>query len=68
MSDNRGAATSDAKRGAINLQGPRGKPVMFKILELKGTESAPATEVGRHYSTRAEALAAIKTHLITRAG
>jgi hypothetical protein len=38
---------------------------MFKILELKGVGSAPATQVGRGYSTREEALAAVKTHLQT---
>jgi hypothetical protein len=38
---------------------------MFKILELKGTASAPAIEVGRGYSTREEALAAVKKHLKT---
>jgi hypothetical protein len=36
---------------------------MFKILELKSAASAAATEVGRGYSTRQEALAAIKKHL-----
>jgi hypothetical protein len=36
---------------------------MFKILELKSVVSAPATEVGRRYSTREEALAAVKKHL-----
>lgn len=39
--------------------------MMFKILELKGVVPTPATEVGRGYSTRAEALAALKTHLKT---
>jgi hypothetical protein len=38
---------------------------MFKILELKGAGSADAAEVGRGYSTRQEALAAVKTHLKT---
>lgn len=38
---------------------------MFKILERKGAASAPAAEIGRGYSTRAEAMAAIKTHLKT---
>jgi hypothetical protein len=38
---------------------------MFKILELKGVESAPAAEVGAGYSTREKALAAIKSHLKT---
>ena len=38
---------------------------MFKILELKGVDSAQATEVGHRYSTRQEALAAVKTRLKT---
>jgi hypothetical protein len=38
---------------------------MFKILELKSAVSAAATEVGRRYSTREEALAAIKKYLKT---
>jgi hypothetical protein len=38
---------------------------MLKILELKGTASAPVTEVGSGYSTREEALAAVKKHLKT---
>lgn len=38
---------------------------MFKILELKGAEGDPAAEVGRGYSTREEALAAVKRHLKT---
>ena len=38
---------------------------MFKILELKGTDVAPATEVGRGYSTQEEAMAAVKRHLKT---
>jgi len=36
---------------------------MFKILELKSTVSAAATEVGHGYTTREEALAAVKKHL-----
>ncbi len=36
---------------------------MFKVLELKNTASAAATEVGRGYTTRDEALAAVKKHL-----
>jgi hypothetical protein len=39
--------------------------MMFKVLELKVPGSAPTAEVGRGYSTRAEALAAVKTHLKT---
>jgi hypothetical protein len=38
---------------------------MFKILELKGVDSASAAEVGRAYPTREEALAAVKSHLKT---
>jgi hypothetical protein len=38
---------------------------MFKILELKNAVSAPASEVGRGYPTREEALAAVKKHLKT---
>ncbi len=38
---------------------------MFKILELNGAGSTPATEVGRGYSTREQALAAVKTYLRT---
>jgi hypothetical protein len=58
------ARRSDAMRGATNL-GTGRKLIMFKILELKGAGSAPAMEVGRGYSTREEALAAVKTHLKT---
>ncbi|HEY2526369.1 MAG TPA: hypothetical protein VGJ20_00220 [Xanthobacteraceae bacterium] len=38
---------------------------MFKILELKSSASAPATEVGNGYSTREEALTAVRKHLKT---
>lgn len=38
---------------------------MFKILELKDVVAAPAAEVGRGYSTREQALAAVKAHLKT---
>jgi hypothetical protein len=38
---------------------------MFKVLELKGSGSTPATEVGRGYSSREQAMAAVKTHLKT---
>jgi hypothetical protein len=38
---------------------------MFKILELKGQNLAPATEVGDRYSTREQALAAVKRRLKT---
>jgi hypothetical protein len=40
-------------------------PTMFKILELKNIDSALAKEVGRGFSTREEALAAVKRHLKT---
>lgn len=40
------------------------KPIMFKILELKGN-STQAAEVGRRHSRREEALAAVKKHLKT---
>lgn len=36
---------------------------MFKILEFKGVGAARATEIGREYSTREEAAAAVRTHL-----
>jgi hypothetical protein len=36
---------------------------MFKILELKGVGLAQATEIDRRYSTREEAMAAVKSHL-----
>lgn len=36
---------------------------MFKILELKDATSAQPSEVGRRYSTRDEALKAVKKHL-----
>jgi hypothetical protein len=50
----------------MNPQHTGRKPTtMFKILELKGEGSAPATEVGGGYSTREEALAAVKRHLTT---
>jgi len=38
---------------------------MFKILELKSADSTPAAEVGDGYSTREQALAAVKKHLRT---
>ena len=40
-------------------------PAMFKVLELKTAASALATEVGRGYSTREEARAAVKKYLKT---
>jgi hypothetical protein len=36
---------------------------MFKVLEFKGVSSAQATQVGHRYSTREEAMTAIKSHL-----
>jgi hypothetical protein len=44
---------------------PPDRTTMFKIFELKNTASASATEVGQRYSTRQEALAAVKKHLKT---
>ena len=41
------------------------KPEMFRIFELKSAAAAPATEVGRGYPTREEALIAVKKHLKT---
>ena len=38
---------------------------MFKVLELRNAASAQATEVGQRYSTRKEALIAVKKHLKT---
>jgi len=38
---------------------------MFKVLELKGVGSTPATEAGSGYSTRERVTAALKTHLKT---
>lgn len=37
--------------------------MMFKILEFKGIASGHPTEVGHKYSTREEAMAAVKIHL-----
>jgi hypothetical protein len=45
--------------------GARRKPMTFKILELKNASLAPAAEVGLRYSTREQALAAVKVHLKT---
>jgi hypothetical protein len=39
--------------------------VTFKILEFKGIDSAHPTEIGHKYSTREEAVAAVKIHLKT---
>jgi len=38
-------------------------PVKFKILELKSAIAAPALEVGHGYSTREDAMAAVKRYL-----
>ena len=38
---------------------------MFKILELKNADTAVPAEVGHGYSTREQALAAVKKHLTT---
>jgi hypothetical protein len=38
---------------------------MFKVLELKDAVSAPAAQVGRGYSSREQALAAVKAYLKT---
>ncbi len=64
MTENRDRRFSDAMQGAMNLRA-RKETDMFKILELKGVDSAAAMEVGRGYSTRAAALAAVKMHLKT---
>jgi hypothetical protein len=65
MTEDRNDETSVTMHGAVNLQGNGKKPATFKILELKGGGSAPATEVGRGYSSREQALAAVKSHLKT---
>jgi hypothetical protein len=41
------------------------KHTMFKILELKNADTAVPAEVGHGYSTREQALAAVKKHLTT---
>jgi hypothetical protein len=38
---------------------------MFKVLELKGAGPTAARAVGRGYSTREQAMAAVKTHMKT---
>jgi hypothetical protein len=50
---------------ATQPEGSGREPIMFKILELKSLATAPAAEVGRGYSTRELALAAVKMHLKT---
>jgi hypothetical protein len=59
--DRRDSMGSDS----VALIAPARRPTMFKILELKNAVSAPASEVGRGYPTREEALAAVKKHLKT---
>ncbi len=57
-----------ARAGAMQRTStaPDCNPTMFKILELKAAQSAAAAQVGQHrYSTREEALTAIKKHLKT---
>jgi hypothetical protein len=57
-----------ARAGAVRRSSTAadGNPTMFKILELKGTQSAAAAQVGQHrYSTHEEALAAVRKHLKT---
>jgi hypothetical protein len=46
-------------------EGAGRKLTMFKVLELRGADSTPAMEVGREYSSREEAMAAVKKHLKT---
>jgi hypothetical protein len=41
------------------------QPMTFKILELKSVDSAPTGEVGHGFSTREEAMVAIKRLLKT---
>jgi hypothetical protein len=41
------------------------EPAMFKILELKGTQSTPAAEVGPGFATHQAALVAVRRHLKT---
>lgn len=68
MTKNRSSETfsRDAPRDEPeHWPGTGGELTMFKVLELKGMGSTPATEVGRRYSTREEAMAAVKTHLKT---
>jgi hypothetical protein len=60
-----GSALIDGPEFPVALIAPARRPTMFKILELKNAVSAPANEVGRGYSTREEALVAVKRHLKT---
>jgi hypothetical protein len=64
MTEIRTARLSDAVHEG-NLQGFGRKMTMFKVLELKGAGSNPATEVGHGYSSREQAMAAVKKHLKT---
>ena len=59
----RDSAGAGATQRALII--PARRPTMFKILELKNAVSAPASEVGRGFSTREEALVAVKRHLKT---
>jgi hypothetical protein len=54
-----------AKPGEEHRDALERSPAMFKILELKNAASAAAREVGQRYSTREEAMAAVKRHLKT---
>ena len=58
-------ALREVRRGAPKQRVRRKEPIMFKILELRGADSAAAAQVGRGYSARQEALAAVKAHLKT---
>jgi hypothetical protein len=60
-----GPALIDEPGSLVASVAPARRPTMFKILELKNAVSAPASEVGRGFSTREEALAAVKKHLKT---
>jgi hypothetical protein len=64
MTETRKARLSDECTSATSKEAGR-KITMFRVLELKGAGSIPATEVGRGYSTRVQAMAAIKMHLKT---
>jgi len=58
------ATFRNGSRDLMNCRGTGRKPIMFKILELKGN-STQAAEVGRRHPRREEALAAVKKHLKT---
>jgi hypothetical protein len=38
-------------------------PIMFKVFEFKEADSTHATEVGRGYPTREQAMTAVRVHL-----